>query len=60
MEMIAHGGKPRTGGGPSSAVAKEFVAADRKKSDRQRGAHSRSGGTDMAGRKHKRFGRDMY
>ena len=28
MEMIAHGGKPRSGKGPSVAVAKEFVAAD--------------------------------
>lgn len=25
MEMIAHGGKPRGGGGPSKAVAGEFV-----------------------------------
>ena len=31
MEMIAHGGHPRTGGGPSPAVAKEFVAADKAK-----------------------------
>ena len=28
MEMIAHGGKTRTGKGPSVAVAKEFVQAD--------------------------------
>jgi len=28
MEMIAHGGKPKNGKGPSKAVAKEFVAAD--------------------------------
>ena len=28
--MIAHGGKPRTGGGPSAAVAREFVAADQR------------------------------
>ena len=28
MEMIAHGGKPRSGKGPSVAVAKEFVQAD--------------------------------
>jgi hypothetical protein len=26
--MIAHGGKPRKGKGPSRAVAREFVAAD--------------------------------
>lgn len=29
MEMIAHGGKPRGGKGPSVAVAKDFVAADK-------------------------------
>lgn len=29
MEMIAHGGKPRGGGGPSPAVAEEFVTADK-------------------------------
>lgn len=28
MEMIAHGGKPRGGKGPSKRVAQEFVAAD--------------------------------
>jgi hypothetical protein len=28
MEMIAHGGKPRGGRGPSKAVAREFVMAD--------------------------------
>jgi hypothetical protein len=28
MEMIAHGGKPRSGKGPPVSVAKEFVAAD--------------------------------
>ena len=27
MEMVAHGGKPRSGGGPSKAVAKEYVSA---------------------------------
>jgi hypothetical protein len=27
MEMIAHGGKPKSGGGPSPKVAKEYVAA---------------------------------
>ena len=32
MELIAHGGKPRGGKGPSVAVAKEFVAADKGKS----------------------------
>lgn len=31
MEMIAHGGKPRKGGGPSLKVAKEFVSADKGK-----------------------------
>lgn len=31
MEMIAHGGKPRGGKGPSVAVAKDFVAADKGK-----------------------------
>lgn len=29
MEMVAHGGKPRGKKGPSVAVAKEFVAADK-------------------------------
>jgi hypothetical protein len=29
MEGIAHGMKPRSGKGPSVAVAKEFVAADK-------------------------------
>lgn len=29
MEMVAHGGTPRKGKGPSVAVAQEFVAADR-------------------------------
>lgn len=28
MEMIKHGGKPRSGKGPSQAVASDFVAAD--------------------------------
>ena len=28
MEMIAHGGKPSNGKGPSKAVAQEFVKAD--------------------------------
>lgn len=32
MEMIAHGGTPRKGKGPSVAVAKEFVAADKGRS----------------------------
>lgn len=27
MEMIAHGGKPRNGKGPSKKVAKEFIKA---------------------------------
>ena len=31
MEMIAHGGKPRKGKGPSKAVAEEFVQADKGK-----------------------------
>jgi len=31
MEMIAHGGKPQSGKGPSVKVAKEFVAADKKR-----------------------------
>ncbi len=31
MEMIAHGGKPRSGKGPSKAVAEEFVQADKGK-----------------------------
>lgn len=31
MEMIAHGGKPSGGKGPSPKVAKEFVAADKGK-----------------------------
>jgi len=29
MEAIAHGAKPKSGKGPSPAVAKEFVAADK-------------------------------
>lgn len=29
MEMIAHGGKPKSGKGPSPAVAEEFVQADK-------------------------------
>lgn len=29
MELIAHGGSPRGGKGPSPTVAKEFVAADK-------------------------------
>ena len=28
MEAIAHGAKPKSGHGPSKAVAKEFVDAD--------------------------------
>lgn len=31
MAMVAHGGKPRGGKGPSVAVAREFVEADRGK-----------------------------
>lgn len=31
MEAVAHGMKPRGGKGPSKAVAKEFVAADKAK-----------------------------
>jgi hypothetical protein len=31
MELIAHGGKPRGGKGPSQAVAREFVEADKGK-----------------------------
>lgn len=31
MEGIAHGMKPRSGKGPSAAVAKEFVQADKGK-----------------------------
>lgn len=60
MEAIAHGAKPKTGHGPSQAVAAEYVAADRRKADYQRGKQSRSPGKDFAGRKTKRFGRDMY
>lgn len=30
MEAVAHGWKPPSGKGPSPAVAKEFVAADKK------------------------------
>jgi hypothetical protein len=32
MEMIAHGGTPYGGKGPSPAVAKEFVQADKGRS----------------------------
>ena len=31
MELIAHGGKPKSGKGPSVKVAKEFVQADKGK-----------------------------
>ena len=31
MEMVAHGGTPSSGKGPSVAVAKDFVAADKGK-----------------------------
>jgi hypothetical protein len=31
MRAVAHGMKPRSGKGPSVAVAKEFVAADKRK-----------------------------
>jgi len=31
MEMVAHGGKPSSGKGPTKAVAKEYVDADRMK-----------------------------
>lgn len=31
MEMIANGGKPKKGKGPSVKVAKEFVKADKGK-----------------------------
>jgi hypothetical protein len=37
MEAIAHGMKPKKGKGPSVAVAKEFVAADRGKMERLKG-----------------------
>jgi len=37
MEMIAHGGKPSGGKGPSVAVAKEFVKADTGKKFRRGG-----------------------
>jgi len=36
MEMIAHGGKPRSGKGPSKKVAQEFVAADKKKARKKK------------------------
>lgn len=35
MQGIAHGMKPRGGKGPSVAVAKEFVAADKKAGPRK-------------------------
>jgi cellobiose-specific phosphotransferase system component IIA len=37
MELIAHGGKARSGHGPSVKVAKEFVRADARKKSRKRG-----------------------
>lgn len=37
MEGIAHGMKPRKGKGPSVAVAKEFVAADKGKMESLKG-----------------------
>lgn len=44
MEMIAHGGTPNTGGGPSKAVAQDFVRADTRVSHR--------GKKSFTGRKH--------
>jgi len=43
MEMIAHGGKPRSGHHPSVAVAKEFVAADKAAGKHFSGAKKRHG-----------------
>src|SRR5262252_218972 len=40
MEAVAHGWKKPGGGGPSVAVAKEFVAADKGKYDAQQAAPS--------------------
>lgn len=37
MEAIAHGMKPKGGKGPSLAVAKEFVAADKGKTFKKGG-----------------------
>lgn len=37
MQAVAHGWKKPGGGGPSKAVAREFVAADRGKMERLKG-----------------------
>ena len=37
MDAVAHGWKKPGGGGPSKAVAKEFVAADKAKAAHKRG-----------------------
>lgn len=49
MEGIAHGMKPRSGKGPSPAVAKEFVAAD--KAEGKYDAHRRGTHHPFTGKK---------
>jgi hypothetical protein len=41
MEMIAHGGKPSGGDGPSASVAKDFVAADKGKNLKRLPEHAK-------------------
>jgi hypothetical protein len=44
MEMLAHGGKSNKGKGPSKAVAREFVAADKGRSSKRLPKHVRKSG----------------
>lgn len=48
MEAIAHGEKPRGGHGPSVAVAKEFVAADKAEHKHFAGSHKKKSKTQRA------------
>lgn len=44
MEAIAHGAKPKSGKGPSPAVAKEFVQADKNEGKRFHAKPSKDNG----------------
>jgi len=44
MEAIAHGAKPKSGKGPSPAVAREFVAADKNERTRFNAKPSKDNG----------------
>jgi len=48
MEAIAHGEKPRGGHGPSVAVAKDFVAADKAAHKHFAGSHKKKSKTQRA------------